>query len=115
MQLKKSPSRRKKNAYPRLGTQDGDEVIGTCDGHGCGKILRRGDPWVTTLSKHLVCRACWQKPVGEWLIGSAILEGNTGKPIDMENVESMIGGEAVDSPQPELVIAEDFGPDNPFF
>jgi hypothetical protein len=46
------------SAYPRRGTQKGDEPVGACQGP-CRAALRRGDAFVVTLEPKLICRKCW--------------------------------------------------------
>jgi hypothetical protein len=97
---RKSSSRHKN--YPHRGTKAGDALIGTCDGRDCGVELRRGDPFVTTVSGHLVCRPCWEKP------DSLGLDTFAG-PATSEHIAEAV--KILDANE----IAEDFGPDNPFF
>jgi len=89
--------RRRKDPYPYVGTPEGDETIGKCDGRWCGKELRRGDQFVTTLSGHLVCRSCWNKPIGEWFPKEPDPEFN---PVPDET---------------EKPAEPDYGHDNPYF
>lgn len=101
MKRKSSPSRRRhKDPYPYIGTPEGDEIIGTCDGRWCGRELRRGDRWFTLLSGHLVCISCWHKPMEEWLPQT---EPEKVIPVPAEE------------PAPQAAEPEDFGPDNPYF
>lgn len=75
--------------------------------------LRRGDPFVTTVSGHLVCRPCWEKP--DW-------HGLIEEPITREEAKAFAEACATLPDEEELdifekpkVVDEDYGPDNPFF
>jgi hypothetical protein len=93
--------------------------MGTCDGAGCGCEIRRGDPFVVTLSQHLVCYRCWQKPCGEWLGGSKILEdlppGEELKAARREDIAAVLEEHEEAQAKSSDVIDQDYGPDNPLF
>jgi hypothetical protein len=56
----KRPKRRK-DPYPRLGSPEGDALIGPCTGKGCDRQLRRGDIFFTMLSGDLFCIDCYER------------------------------------------------------
>jgi len=51
-------SRRRAYPGPVRGTPIGDEVVGPCQGEGCGAILHRGDEFITLIGGVLVCGKC---------------------------------------------------------
>ena len=55
-------STRAKSAYPHRGTPRGDEPVGACQAVGCGRLLRRGDAFVTLVGDVLICRPCHETP-----------------------------------------------------
>src|SRR5688572_16304930 len=93
---------RLKNTLPARGSKEGDILVGTCDGQGCGRNVHMGDVFIPTLSGHLFCRPCWEKP------DPLGLETFTG-PATVEHISEAI--KVLDANE----IAEDYGPDNPFF
>jgi hypothetical protein len=95
MAAKTSQRRRRKDAYPKRGTKDGDVLMGTCDGSGCGIEVRRGDPFIVTQHGLLVCRPCWEKPDTFQGPVTVDLIQKANKILDNNEIE--------------------FGPDNPYF
>jgi hypothetical protein len=49
---------KKKSPYPHRGTEAGDKITGPCEAIGCGKILRRGDQFITLMGDRLICEGC---------------------------------------------------------
>lgn len=91
---RRSKSSRHK-AYPHRGTPAGDQTLGTCDGKDCGREVKRGDPFVVTANGLLACRPCWEKP---------------------DTFGDILPSEKGGQPEPdEIVVTDDYGPDNPFF
>lgn len=45
---------------PKLGTEFGDAVIGTCAHPLCGRSVRRAEAFTVTLAGDVFCVPCWQ-------------------------------------------------------